>query len=132
MLDKENALNNNVDFNILTARDIRDVLKSKAHCLRAGFPSNHMIIKTLNEFRDHYVLRVGLQTYLSQMLGHLGKSPMQDCVLFAENGQRIDLQLNGAHNQPVQRFIARNFAIDELPFRIEITSKSGGVDVRYL
>ena len=73
-----------VDFNILSAKEMRDVLKSKAHCLRAGFPPSHAIILTLNEFRAHYIGRVGMATYLSQMLGALGKIPMQDCILYSE------------------------------------------------
>jgi hypothetical protein len=127
-------MNQEVDFGILTVREIRDVLKSKAHCLRAGFPPDHMIIKTLNEFRDHYLTRVGLPTYLNQMLGELGKVQMQYCSLYDEKGQQINVHLKGAHNQPVQRFLARNFSVHELPFKIEIASasNSGGVEVRYL
>lgn len=126
--------NQEVDFGILTAKEIRDVLKSKAHCLRAGFPADHIIIKTLNEFRDHYLGRVGLPTYLSQMLGEVGKAPMQSCTLYAENGQPIQARLNGAHNQPVQRFIARNFSVDRLPFKVEVAlaSKPDQIEVRYL
>ncbi|NJN97625.1 MAG: hypothetical protein HC875_27875 [Anaerolineales bacterium] len=60
-----------VDLDVFGTKEIRDVLKSRAHCLRAGFPSNHIIIVTLNEIRNHYILKVGLPTYLSQMLGEL-------------------------------------------------------------
>jgi len=130
-------LNLEVDFGVLTAKEIRDVLKSKAHCLRAGFPPNHVIIQTLNEFRDHYVKKVGLPTYLSQMLGDVGKAQMQYCKLYRENGSEIQVQLNGSHNQPVQRFIARCFSVDALPFMIEVRYNEGDSDkettiVRYL
>jgi len=126
-----------VDFDILTAKEMRDVLKSKAHCLRAGFPPDHSIIQTLNEFRDHYLQRVGLSTYLSQMLGEFGKAQMQYCTLFSDTGDEISVSLNGAHNQPVQRFIARRFSITQLPFRIEIQletneDKPSRMEVRYL
>ena len=126
-----------IDFDILTTKEIRDVLKSKAHCLRAGFPPNHMIIQTLNEFRDHYVKKVGLPTYLSQMLGDVGRVQMQYCRLFREDGSEIQVQVNGSHNQPVQRFIARQFSVDTLPFMIEVRYHEGEpdkekIEVRYL
>ena len=133
---KESLLDQGIDFGILTAKEMRDVLKSKAHCLRAGFPADHMIITTLNEFREHYIKRAGLATYLSQMLGPFGKTAMQYCKLYAENGQPINVQLDGAHNQPVQRFIARRFSVETLPFRVEIRIRPGSeaehIEVRYL
>jgi len=136
MLNSSHPLGQDVDFDILTAKEIRDVLKSKAHCLRAGFSANHMIIQTMNEFRDHYIQRVGLPTYLSQMLGEFGKVQMQYCQLYTELGQQIKIQLNGAHNQPIQRFIARHFSVNELPFRVVVKTqtKSNGerIEERYL
>lgn len=123
-----------VDFDIFGAKEIRDVLKNKAHCLRAGFPPNHIIIATLNEIRDRYILRVGLPTYLSQMLGELATVQVQYCTLYAEDGHRIEIHLNGNHNQPVQRFIAKVFGKDNLPFKVEVYRESSpdGVEVRYL
>jgi hypothetical protein len=120
-----------VDFDVFGAKEIRDVLKSKAHCLRAGFSPNHIIIEILNEIRDSYILRVGLPTYLSQMLGSIGNAPIQDCTLYTENGRSIKLQLNGNFKQPIQRFVARHFKDSNLPFRVEIHN-SNRVEVRYL
>ncbi len=123
-----------VDFSIFGAKEIRDVLKNKAHCLRAGFPPKHVIIATFNEIRDHYILRVGLPTYLSQMLGGSATAPMQYCTLYSEDGRRIEINLNGSHNQPMQRFIAKWFGKDDLPFKVEVRrgSKPGRAEVRYL
>jgi hypothetical protein len=123
-----------VDFSLFGAKEIRDVLKNKAHCLHAGFPPDHIIIETLNEIRDHYLLRVGLPTYLSQMLGELGTVPVRHCTLYAEDGQRIEIHINGNHNQPVQRFIAKQFRSDNLPFKVEVhrESTSGQFQTRYL
>jgi hypothetical protein len=123
-----------VDFSIFGAKEIRDVLKNKAHCLRAGFPLDHVIITTFNEIRDHYILRVGLPTYLSQMLGDLATVPMQYCKLYTEGCRPIEINLNGSHNQPVQRFIAKWFGKDNLPFKVEVRKESnpGRVEVRYL
>jgi hypothetical protein len=123
-----------VDFSIFGAREIRDILKSKAHCLKAGFPANHFIIKTLNEIRDQYIKRVGLPTYLSQMLGPAGKVPIKDCKLYTGGGRQIELHLNGNFNQPVQKFITKQFGQDKLPAVVEATidSNSGRVEIRYL
>ena len=113
---------------------MRDVLKNKAHCLRAGFPPDHIIITTLNEIRNHYILRVGLPTYLSQMLGGLATVRVQHCTLYAEDGRRIEVHLNGNHNQSVQRFIAKQFGKARLPFKVEVRREASPdqVEVRYL
>jgi hypothetical protein len=123
-----------VDFSIFGAKEIRDVLKNKAHCLRAGFPPDHVIIATFNEIRDHYILKVGLPTYLSQMLGDLAQAPMQHCTLYSEDGRRIEINLNGSHKQSVQRFVAKRFGKDNLPFRVEVlrTANPNRAEVRFL
>lgn len=123
-----------VDFDVFGAKEIRDVLKSRAHCLRAGFSSQHIIIVTLNEIRDHYILKVGLPTYLSQMLGELGKVQIQYCTLFDQVDQPIKVALHNNHTQPLQRFIAKRFHWDDLPFRVEVRKEgdSNRVEVRYL
>ncbi len=122
------------DFSLFGAREIRDILKCKAHCLRAGFSSNHIIIRTFNEIRDHYIMRVGLPTYLSQMLGPAGQAPIKHCKLYAENGRSIEIHLNGNHNQPVQRFIAKKFGESYLPAMVEAQLKTDSkrVEIRYL
>ena len=132
---KESSTNaQDVDFGIFGTKEMRDVLKSKAHCLQAGFSPKHTIIITFNEIRDHYILRVGLPTYLSQMLGKLGPVQIQYCALYDEYGRRIELQLNGNHRQPVQRFIAKHFPIKSLPFRVEgcIDPNSDEIEVRWI
>lgn len=123
-----------VDYGMFGAREIRDVLKSKIHCLRAGFSTNHIIIKTLNEIRDHYIQRIGLATYLSQMLGPLGNVPIQYCTLYGENGRKVALHLNGNSKQPIQRFIAQQFEWNNLPAMVEVRRNPdpGNVEVRYL
>ena len=122
-----------VDFSAFGAKEIRDIMKSKAHCLRAGFSINHIIINTLNEIRDHYIHRVGLTTYLSQMLGPVGNAPIQDCTLYDENGRRIQLHLNGDYNQAVQRFIAKQFRWNNLPAKVEVRTKlKPQIEIRYL
>jgi hypothetical protein len=123
-----------IDFEVFGAKEIRDVLKSRAHCLRAGFPPNHIIIITLNEIRDHYLRKVGLPTYLSQMLGDLGKIPTQYCTLYDQEGRPIKLQLNDNPNQPVQRFIAKQFRWNNLPFGVEAQKgiNPDRVEIRYL
>ncbi len=123
-----------VDLDIFGAKELRDVLKSRAHCLRAGFPAGHIIIATLNEIRNHYILKVGLPTYLSQMLGDMAKAPIQYCTLYDPGDQSITISPNHNPTQPLQRFLAQHFQWDELPFRVEVC-KDGDpnrVEVRYL
>lgn len=123
-----------VDLSVFKARDIRNILKNKAHCLRAGFPVDHMIISTSDEIRDDYLKRVGLATYLSQMLGDLANVPVQDCTFFDESDQQIEVHLNGNGQQPVQRFVARQFGWKDLPFRVDVRRQpdSDRTETRYL
>jgi len=123
-----------VDLNIFGAREIRDILKSKVHCLHAGFSANHVIIKTLNQIRDHYIDKVGLATYLSQMLGPVANAQLQHCILYNENGRQIELHLNGNYKEPLQQFIAKHFASNTLPAMVEVrnTPDCNRVEVRYL
>jgi len=122
-----------LDFSIFKAKEIRDILKSKAHCLQAGFPTKHAIIATMNEIRDYYLLKVGLPTYLSQMLGEVGQVQIQYCSLFKEESYLLELHLNNPH-QPLQRYIKEHFHWDELPFKVEVRKdpNSDQIEVRYL
>ena len=124
----------NVDFDMFGVKEIRDVLKSKAHCLRAGFPPHHQIINTLNEIKAHYIQRVGLPTYLSQMLGDVSTAPVEQCRLYAESGAPIEIFLNGSRHQPLLRFIARKFPWDKLPARVEVDlpGKPDQTQIRFL
>jgi hypothetical protein len=123
-----------VDLGVFKAREIRIILKSKAYCLQAGFSSDHAIISTFDEITDDYVKRVGLATYLSQMLGDLANVPVQHCAFFDERDQPIEVHLNGNGQQPVQRFVARQFERKDLPFRVDIRRRpsSNQIDTRYL
>lgn len=123
-----------IDFSVFGAQEIRDVLKNRAHCLKAGFPLSHPIIETLNEIRDEYIKRVGFATYLSQMLGPLAVVPVEECTLFAADHQEIPRHLNGNRRQPVQRFIRQHFNLRNLPFKVEFRrgKDSDEVEVRYL
>ncbi|MCL4295979.1 MAG: hypothetical protein KJ077_09640 [Anaerolineae bacterium] len=124
----------NLDLDVFGAKEIRDVLKSRAHCLRAGFSAQHIIISTLNEIRNHYILKVGLPTYLSQMLGEVAKAPIRHCLLYYSNDQPIKLDQNYDPEQPLQRYIAQRFQWDELPSRIEVYKEGDPerIEVRYL
>ena len=123
-----------VDFDVFGAKEIRDVLKSRTHCLRAGFPAGHIIIATLNEIRNHYILKVGLPTYLSQMLGEVAKAPIQHCTLYDLSDQALKLDLKHHQTQSLQRFMAQCFQWDELPFKVEVRKEDdpNRIEVRYL
>ncbi|MFQ5611109.1 MAG: hypothetical protein ACE5H9_03155 [Anaerolineae bacterium] len=123
-----------VDFSVFGAREVRDVLKSRAYCLKAGFPWDHPIIATFNEIRDEYIKRVGLPTYLSQMLGPLAVVPVEDCKLYQSDQQEMLVHLNGNGKQPLQRFIRKQLGFRKLPFKVEVPKDRDGktVEVRYL
>jgi hypothetical protein len=93
-----------------------------------------MIISVFDEIRDDYVRRVGLVTYLSQMLGDLANIPMQNCAFFDESEQPIEVHLSGNGRQPVQRFVAQQFGRRNLPFRVYIRRlpDSSRIETRYL
>jgi hypothetical protein len=101
-------------------REIRRVLTSKVNCLKAGFSESDTIIKTLDEIRAYYIQRVGVTTYLRQMLGELGRTPLKYCVLYGEDGDPIKFEGRN-YRQSVHRFIARQFELEgSLPFKVEI------------
>ena len=121
-----------MDFGV---KEIKSILKSKAHCLSIGFSANDKIIETLNEIRKQYISRVGLTNYLREMLGELGRTPMQYCALYMEDGHRVEINLNGNYRQSVHRFIARQFQLHgQLPFKVEIRNQanSNKIEVCYL
>jgi hypothetical protein len=123
-----------VDLSVFKTQEVRSILKSKAHCLQAGFPLDHMIFAVFDEILDDYVKRVGLATYLSQMLGGLANVPAQNCAFFDESEQPIKVYLNGNGQQPVQRFVARQFGRENLPFRVDIRKPPdfNQIETRYL
>jgi hypothetical protein len=105
--------------------EIKSILKSKADCLRAGLPASDMIIKTLDEIRNHYLREVGLPDYLAQMLGDLGQVPVRYCLLYQEDGTQIDQPFITEQHQSIQRFIVSCFQRGQLPFRIEVYREAG-------
>lgn len=122
------------DLSVFKAREIRDILKSKAHCLRASFPLDNTIISVFDEIRDDYVKRVGLATYLSQMLGDLANVPVRNCAFFDASEQPIEVHLDSNGQQPVQRFVARQFGPKNVPFRVDVRRQpdSSRIETRYL
>jgi hypothetical protein len=83
-----------INYSVFEAQDVRLVLKNRSQCLRAGFPISHPIIVTFNEIRDEYIKRVGLATYLSQMLGPLAVVPISRCTLYQTDSREIVVHLS--------------------------------------
>jgi hypothetical protein len=107
----------------LNAEEIKDVVRSRAHCLQVGLSANDALLKTFEDIRQSYIMQVGLSTYLAEMLGDFGKVPMRYCTLYNEAGQEIEADLADKEYQPVQRFIVRHFRLDALPFKVVIRSR---------
>lgn len=112
-----------LNLDLLTTADVRDVLKCKAHLLRVGIPPDFVAVETLTVIINHYRERVGLKTYLSQMLGELAETPVSECALYWMNGERIKL----TGSRPLQRFIWRAFPDGILPFMVKV-----GEETKYL
>ena len=75
--------------------------------------------------RREYMERVGLVTYLSQMLGSIATTPVGECVLrWADGRERSDFREQ--KNRPVQRWI-RAMCDGDLPLSVE-----AGDEVRFL
>lgn len=110
------TLSDQLNIELFTAKDVRDLLKARAHCLAAGFSPDDAIIQTLTEIKNQYLLRVGLPAYISQMLGELATTPTRECRLYTLQGERI--ATHGIQQQ-VQKFINNRFMWDEIPARVE-------------
>jgi hypothetical protein len=121
-------------FDAFGAQEIRDVVKCRAHLIEiAGFPPSHVIIITLTQIRDHYISRVGMPTYLSQMLGDVVKIPIRMCRLIWEDGNTFDGKLELEHpNMVVQRFIRKYYRIHNLPYKVIYGLTTDVEQVKYL
>lgn len=115
-----------------SANQIRDLLKTRAHCLQAGFPAAHPLIGTLNKLVGEYIARVGLATYLSEMLGPVAMVSIDKCTLYDHTDRPLELDLKN-YQQPLQHFIKEQFLLDNLPSKVEVKKDSQGqLEVRYL
>jgi hypothetical protein len=76
-----------IDFTYFGVREIRDVVKTRGHLLRAGFLPDSPAVNLLTWIRDRYVLRVGLGDYVSQMLDKAATVSVRYCMLVSEDGQ---------------------------------------------
>lgn len=105
-----------LNLDLLTTADVRDVLKTRAHLLRVGVPADFVAVETLTIVIEHYRQKVGVKTYLSQMLGEMAETPLAECALYWMNGERVPVSGDGG--QPVQKFIKRRFGGGVLPFKV--------------
>lgn len=105
-----------LNYNVLDTQAIRDILKCKAHLLRAGIPADFAAVEVLTIIIDYYRVKVGTPTYLSEMLGPLADTPIKECALYYANGERIVTPTQSI--RPLQRFLRERFRSDALPFRV--------------
>lgn len=109
-----------LDLDALDTPDIRDVLKCRSHLLRVGIPADFAAVKTLTVLIDGYRKRVGLATYLSEMLDGLASAPVGECEIYTMDGLRVVAQ----GNEPIQKYLRR---LDWLPFKVVV-----GEETKYL
>ena len=110
-----------------TCQQIRDLVKAKGHYLMAGMSPQHPTVVNLRQQRDAYIEKVGLPTYLSQMLDDIAQVPIGKCILGWEDGRVMEFAGQAA---PVQRHIRQYFARD-LPFVVE-ANWCGRVEAKFL
>lgn len=82
-------------MNLLEVQAIRDVLKTKAHLLRAGFPPQSLEIQALEFLAGEYRQTVGRVTYLSQMLGPLATLSTSEARFYDERGNEMEMSGEG-------------------------------------
>jgi hypothetical protein len=115
-----------------SSSQIRDLLKTRTHCRQAGFPLTHPLIVALNKLINEYIVRVGLATYLSEMLGPVAKVSIFNCTLYDHTDRPLKLELKN-YQQPLQNFIKEQFLLDNLPAKVEVKKEpQGQSEVRYL
>lgn len=114
-------------------REVRDYVKVKAHLMKLKQPDpltdllKPVLILCLKIIRNDYVRRVGLPTYLSQMLLSESTELMANCTLIWSGGRRAQ----GVDGQQVQKYIAARCAGD-LPDIVRIQLGDGKEVERYL
>ncbi len=101
----------------MNAQDIRNALKTRASRLDNGTPLHDRNMIWLTRLVRSYIERVGLATYLSQMLGSMATKPVSECELYGQEMQVIAPDCDDP-DEGVQDFIEREMA-GNLPFAIE-------------
>jgi hypothetical protein len=117
-----------------TCQQMRDIVCTRAHYIRAGCALDHPLLLELRAARDAYAKRFGLATYLSQMLDGFATTSMRHCVLGWEDG-RVEqgnvLRPIRDRARRVQDYIREKYHRD-LPYAVEVHLGVGLVEVRYL
>jgi hypothetical protein len=117
-----------------TCQQIRDLVKTRGHYLMAGLDPGEAVVVGLTATRDEYLARVGLATYLSQMLDDVATMSMRHCVLGWPDG-RVEmgnlLRPRQDRARPVQKYLREKYHQD-LPYAVEVRLGVGHVVVRFL
>jgi len=77
---------------ILNTPAIRDLLKTRQHLHRAGFPLSHPAIVTVQAVIEQYRKRVGTPAYLSEMLGPLAVLSIGAVRLYGPDGEEMEFK----------------------------------------
>lgn len=98
------------------AQEIRLCLKLRALFIEAGLSAESETIRLLNEIRDHYLRRVGMAAYLSQMLGPLAVIEAGQVALCNERGEPLARKLSAEQcSLQIQRYLA---GFERLPYQV--------------
>ena len=105
---------------------VRDLLKTKSVCLRAGFPLDDPLILALDEVILAHIQQQGKARYVSEQLGPLWKIPASECRFWFASGLEI-VPPGEWEGRDCGRYVVARFEWQSLPFKVE-----GRGLVRYL
>ncbi len=77
---------------LFDAQDLHLILKSRVDCLRAGFAVTDPIVQTLDEIRQTYVKKVGISTYIQEMIRKRNKFNRNLNEVEGGNPEQLDNQ----------------------------------------
>lgn len=118
---------------MLSCQQVRRLVISRGTMLDAGYLADDPAIMALTEIREEYRKRVGMSTYLSEMLGPMANCVMWMCQVTYPDGRRIDgweLEEKEQHRRTFS-WLRRGSWLD-LPYKIQANLGSEHVVIRYL
>ena len=96
---------NPMKFNFEDSDQIRQLLKSRAYCVKMGLRANQTIFATFDKARADYIEQVGVTTYVEQMLGEMADVPAGQCAFYQTHQPHHPLVSVGNHQSPVRQVI---------------------------
>jgi hypothetical protein len=118
----------------LNCQQIRDIVKARGHLLCDGHTLESSLVQGLGFLRDEYRVRVGKESYVSQMLGEMERCAMEMCTLTWPGGRQVigNRLRRSIQAQRCYTWIVENCGCDDLPFMVEAHLCAEHTAVRFL